>query len=327
MSKVVVTGGAGFIGANVVRRLLDRGVEVVILDDFSTGSLDNIRGLDAEIVEGSILDLSTLKRALNNSSSVIHLAALPSVARSTENPKASHEANATGTIQVLEMARRLQVGHVIVASSSSVYGGSNNGSPAAETDAVSPRSPYAASKLASEAYALAYQSSFHMPTIVFRFFNVYGPLQPAGHAYAACIPAFLTAALLGEPLIVNGDGRQSRDFTFVGDVSEIIVQAALSRTVSESPVNLAFGNSVDLLQLIGVIAQLVGRPLETSFVSARVGDVRHSKANPKELIRLFPEVQPTPLEKGLELTVEWWRTRIGTLGEKRPADNSQPRTP
>lgn len=309
MPTIAVTGGAGFIGANVVRRLLDLGARVNVIDDLSTGDEDNLAGLDVAITHGTILEPKALDEALSGAESVIHLAARPSVARSIDNPAASHDANATGTLQVLEAARRLGVPHAVVASSSSVYG-ANPKLPKSEDDATRPLSPYAASKLATEAYALAYKASFGLDAIAFRFFNVYGPLQPAGHAYAACIPAFVTAALRGEPATITGDGKQSRDFTYVDTVAEVVAAAALEGVASDAPVNLAFGGSTDLLTLIATLEDVVGDAIEVVHTDPRPGDVRHSQADPARLTALFPDVTEIALADGLARTVEWWRKRL-----------------
>ncbi len=308
--KVALTGGAGFIGANLCRALLEQDpIRVSVIDDFSTGDAQNLAGLDLDLVRGSILDPEALDKALEGTESVVHLGARPSVARSLDDPVQTHDVNASGTLAVLEAARRLQVPHVVVASSSSVYGG-NPASPKSEDLATRPLSPYAASKLAAEAYALAYQASFGMPALVFRFFNVYGPLQPAGHAYAACIPAFITAALKGEPVTVHGDGKQSRDFTFVDDVARVIVAAVQDQMTSPDPVNLAFGGSTDLLTLIAELESVVGEKIQVEHAPERPGDVRHSKSDPSELLRLFPGIDPVPLGDGLRATVDWWRDRL-----------------
>jgi UDP-glucose 4-epimerase len=307
--RVAVTGGAGFIGGNLCRALLrEPGVAVSAIDDLSTGDLSNLDGLGMAFKNGSILDPKALDEAFSGADSVVHLAARPSVARSIDNPYQTHEANASGTLAVLESVRRLQIPHIVVASSSSVYGG-NPASPKNEDLATRPLSPYAASKLATEAYALSYQASFGISTLAFRFFNVYGPLQPAGHAYAACIPAFITAALRNEPVIVNGDGKQSRDFTFVDDVARVIVEAVKAKTASENPVNLAFGGSVDLLSLLNELEEIVGHGIEVTHDQERPGDVRHSKADPTEVRALFPQVEPVSLREGLKRTVQWWRER------------------
>ncbi|MEZ5321590.1 MAG: NAD-dependent epimerase/dehydratase family protein [Microthrixaceae bacterium] len=196
--RVLVTGGAGFIGANLVRHLLAHDTDVVVLDDLSTGARSNLGDADITFVEGSILDTDLLDRVAAGADSIVHLAARPSVPRSVKDPVASHLANATGTVNVLEAARRLDGAQVIVASSSSVYG-SNPSLPKHEDLATRPMSPYAASKLATEAYTLAYGATYSMPTLALRFFNVFGPLQAAGHAYAAVIPAFLDAVVAGRP--------------------------------------------------------------------------------------------------------------------------------
>jgi UDP-glucose 4-epimerase len=240
---------------------------------------------------------------------VVHLAARPSVPKSIEDPMASHHANATGTIAVLEAMRRADVGHVIVASSSSVYG-ANPVLPKVETLKPSPVSPYAASKLAAESYALAYGSSFGFDVLAFRFFNVFGPLQPAGHAYAAVVPAFVSAALEGRPLPVHGDGTQTRDFTFVDSVTAVITRTVLTRTGYLEPVNLAFGSRVSLLEVIDVIEDVLGHSVEREMLPSRLGDVRDSQADTGRLRRLVPGLEPVALRTGIERTVEWFRSTM-----------------
>jgi UDP-glucose 4-epimerase len=311
--SIVVTGGAGFIGANLCRRLAGVGETVIALDDLSTGNLENLAGLDVTLIEGTILDPAALDRALLDARAVVHLAARPSVPRSITDPMASHLANATGTVEVLEAARRAGNPHVIVASSSSVYG-ANPILPKHEDLATLPLSPYAASKLATEAYALAYQQSFGLPALAFRFFNVFGPLQAAGHAYAAVVPAFVAAALEDRPLVVHGDGKQSRDFTFVDTVTEVIADAIARGVTSPGPVNLAFGTRTDLLSLIAELETVLGVPLEIEHVETRAGDVKHSQADSTRLQELFPDVVPTALPDALRATVDWFRADVtGTL--------------
>lgn len=301
--RVLVSGGAGFIGANLVRRLLRDGHEVAVIDDLSTGYRANLDGLDVEFHEASILDPTALAAAGARAEAVVHLAAIPSVPRSVAAPLPSHQANATGTLNVLEFARRTGA-HVTVASSSSVYG-ANPELPKVETMMPRPRSPYAVSKLATESYAIAWQLTYGLPTIAFRFFNVYGPLQAPGHAYAAVIPAFLDAALRDEPLVVHGDGLQTRDFTFVDSVTDILTKAATGAVTSEMPVNLAFGSRRSLLDVIGSIEAMVGRPVAREHVAPRVGDVRDSQASNDRLMDLFPQAQATGFEVGLRRTYEW----------------------
>jgi UDP-glucose 4-epimerase len=306
--KVVVTGGAGFIGANLCARLArDPDVsEVIAFDDLSTGFASNLDGVDAALFEADILDAAALDRALEGASSVVHLAARPSVPRSLADPMRSHVVNATGTVEVLEAARRADNAHVVAASSSSVYG-ANPELPKSESATTLPLSPYAASKLATEAYTLSYQYSFGLPALAFRFFNVFGPLQPAGHAYAAVVPAFVSAALDGRPLPVQGDGRQSRDFTFVGTVADVLADAVIRKVTCAEPVNLAFGSRTDLLEVIALLSDLVGRPLEVQHDEPRAGDVRHSQADSSRLHQLFPDVTAVSLRDGLSQTVDWFR--------------------
>jgi UDP-glucose 4-epimerase len=307
--KVVVTGGAGFIGANLARALRRQPevTDVVVIDDFSTGKRSNLTDPEVIVVEGSILDPSALDRAVASASSVVHLAARPSVPRSIADPVASHEANASGTVAVLEAARRHGVGHVIVASSSSVYG-ANPTLPKHEELTPHPLSPYAASKLAAEAYALAYQHSFGVGVLAFRFFNVFGPLQGAGHAYAAVIPAFVSAALADEPLPVHGDGMQTRDFTFIDSLTAVLTDAVLRQVTHPRPVNLAFGGRTDLLTVISLLEEILGHALKREHTGPRPGDVRDSQADQTLLRQLFPAISPIDLETGLRATVEWFVT-------------------
>ncbi|MFB7475968.1 NAD-dependent epimerase/dehydratase family protein [Kitasatospora sp. NPDC056184] len=306
--RVVVTGGAGFIGANLVRALLARPEvdQVRVVDDLSTGRKTNLAGTEAVLHEGTILDRALLDEAFAGADAVVHLAALPSVPRSVADPLASHHANATGTLEVLEAARRAGDLYVAAASSSSVYG-ANRELPKQESMRTAPMSPYAVSKLATESYLAAYHHCYGLGVLPLRFFNVFGPLQPAGHAYAAVVPAFLDAALAGRPVTVHGDGGQSRDFTFVGTVTQVITEAVLRRVVHADPVNLAFGTRTSLLELIGELESVLGRPVEVAHVDPRPGDVRDSQADNTRLRELFPDVTPVPLREGLERTAAWFR--------------------
>ena len=305
--KVVVTGGAGFVGSNLVRHLqhVSEVTEIVVIDDLSFGFADNLDGLDVTFIEGSILDEAVLESAVTGASAIVHLAARSSVPRSVAHPIAAHEANATGTVRVLEAARKVSDVHVIVASSSSVYG-ANEALPKHEKMVTRPVSPYAASKLAAESYTLAWGHSYAVPVLALRFFNIFGPLQPPLHAYAAAIPSFLAAAFTGQPLPVHGDGSQSRDFTYVASVVEIITDAVLRRVSHLEPVNLAFGTSVSLLDVIALMEDVIGRRLPIENLPLRVGDVPRSQADSSALLGLFPDVEPTPLRVGLTETVRWF---------------------
>jgi UDP-glucose 4-epimerase len=229
------------------------------------------------------------------------------VPRSIDDPLASHHANATGTLQVLEGVRRHAVPHIVVASSSSVYG-RNPTLPKHEELVPMPMSPYAVSKLATESYALSHAMCFGIGALAFRFFNVFGPLQEAGHAYAAVVPAFVAAALAGEPVTVHGDGEQTRDFTYVESVCEVISTALRDGVVSERPVNLAFGGRSSLLEVLATLEQIVGRPIERLHTDTRAGDVPHSQADQTNLRALFPAVEPVELEDGLRRTVAWFES-------------------
>jgi UDP-glucose 4-epimerase len=309
--RVLITGGAGFIGANLTRELTGRSIGVSILDDLSTGRKENLTGLDADFHLGSILDIEQLTTLAAGVDAIVHLAARSSVPRSINDPLASHHANASGTLNVLEAARRVGGRHVIMASSSSVYG-ANPELPKRESAATRPMSPYAASKLAAEAYALAYGTAFGLPTLAFRFFNVFGRLQPAGHVYAAVIPAFVDAALRGDTITVHGDGTQSRDFTHVSTVCRTIASALENKISSPDPVNLAFGSRISLNEVLALIAERVDAPLVVTNTDNRTGDVPHSQADPTQLLSLFGDVTPKNFVDGLEETIDWMRSELSS---------------
>ncbi|MEU7740399.1 NAD-dependent epimerase/dehydratase family protein [Nonomuraea sp. NPDC049158] len=308
--KILITGGAGFIGANLCRALASRPEieRITVLDDLSSGDLANLDDVGVEFVRGSILDLNLLTGLVSDATTVVHLAARPSVPRSLADPLASHGVNATGTLHVLEACRATKP-HVILASSSSVYG--DCAEPFKHEDlATRPLSPYGVSKLATEAYALAYASSFSLAVLPFRFFNVYGPLQAADHAYAAVIPAFVSKALAGGPVPIYGDGLQTRDFTYVGSVTEVLCDATVRRVTSTKPVNLAFGTRVSLLELKDLLGSVLDQPIEAAYLPPRTGDIRESQASSSLLRELFPGVRSVPLEDGLRMTVDWFEKAV-----------------
>lgn len=309
--RITVTGGAGFIGANLCRLLSVRGHDVAVLDDLSTSVMSNVDGLDVDLRLGSVLNRDALRDACRHAEAIVHLAAVPSVARSLENPRRSHEANVTGTLCVLEEARRVGA-HVVVASSGSVYG-ANPALPRAEDLACVPGSPYAASKLAAESYALSYGTSFGLDCLAVRLFNVFGPLQRADHAHAAVIPTFIRAALCHEPVRVHGDGEQSRDFTFVDTVAEILADSVERRVTSDRPVNLAFGTTTTVNELVLLLGELLGRTLAVATDPPRPGDVRHSRVRSDSMRALFPTIEPVSLVVGLRHTIDW----MATLGARR----------
>jgi UDP-glucose 4-epimerase len=306
--RLLLTGGAGFIGSNLTRLALAEGHEVSIIDDLSNGFAENLDGLEVSFRHGSILDPDVLGSAMKGVDSVVHLAALGSVPRSIKDPLASHHANATGTLTVLEAARAAGVGHLLVSSSSSVYG-LNPALPKNEREWVRPVSPYAVSKLATEQYVLAYQQSYGLDTLAFRLFNVYGPRQMPGHAYAAVIPIFLDALLKSEPVTVNGDGQHSRDFTYVGSVVRVLMDALTRHVSHPEPVNLAFGTNTTLNALIRCMESVGGLRAKVQYRDARPGDVRASQADNSTLTALFPHIEPVTLEHGLQETLTWLKQR------------------
>lgn len=305
--KILITGGAGFIGSNLVAYINAQGDghQVTVLDDFSTGRESNLEGLSYDLITGSVADEMIVRRAMESVDAVVHLGALGSVPRSIKDPMASHIANLTGTINVLEAAREAGA-YVTFASSSSVYG-ANAKLPKSEFDWTRPMSPYAVTKLGAEAYVLAYQYAYGLPTLAFRFFNVYGPKQPADHVYAAVVPRFLHAALSELPLQIHGDGFQSRDFTYVDTVCQALFSAISRRVVSPDPVNLAYGSSTALLDLVTLIEKLLGKTVLRNHLPPRVGDVRASQSDGVRIREMFPDVTPTSLADGLAATIDWFQ--------------------
>jgi len=336
--EVVVTGGAGFIGSNLGHELLTLSDvdEVAALDDLSTGFRANLDGTGIRLLEGTILDPDALDAACEGADAVVHLAALPSVPRSVIDPVASHHASATGTLEVLQAARRAGDLHVVIASSSSVHG-ANRELPKREGMRTALVSPYAVSKQATEAYAMSFGHTYGLPTLAFRFFNVYGPLQAAGHAYAAVIPAFVDSALRGEALTIHGDGEQTRDFTYVGTVTRVLADAVTRRVTDLEPVNLAFGTRTSLNALVDELAALLGHRPAVDHVEQRAGDVRDSQADHTRLRHRFPDVEPVPLrEKGCPSRSwrRWWpvvATVVGGCRRRswtgRRGSSSRPTTP
>ena len=319
---VLVTGGAGFIGSNLAQRLVDddRVARVTVLDDLSTGRRDNLDGIatnsdtTVDLIEGTVLDEALVTQLAAEATAVVHLAAIPSVPRSVDKPRPSMTTNIDGTVNVLEAIRSAGGRPLVFASSSSVYGAADV-LPKTIDLAPAPLSPYAVSKLAGESAVLAWRHCYGFPAVPFRFFNVYGLGQRAGDAYAAVIPAFLDAALAGRPVPINGDGLQSRDFTYVGDVVDVLAEVALGGLDSAHPVNLAFGRRWTLLDVVAELETLLGRSLEVVFGPDRPGDVRHSQADPTGLEQLLGIRNPVELDAGLARTLAWWTPGSATHGQ------------
>jgi len=310
--EITITGGAGFIGANLAQRLIAEGHKVVILDDLSTGKLNNIDISDVDFNEGSVESIESIAKSAVDSDLLVHLAARGSVPRSIAEPLATHNVNATGTLNVMEVARRVGA-RVIFSSSSSVYG-ANTELPKTESMWTSPLSPYAASKLAGEGYCAAYSESYGVPTTVFRFFNIFGPWQRPDHDYAAVIPRWIWAALNNQPILLDGDGTQTRDFTYVDTVVDTIVNAIDRELNHPQPINLAFGNRISLLEVIGELERIFGRTLEVEKRPRRVADVPHSQNDPTLVNSVFPSIASTSFPEALEKTVEWMRSNGPAVG-------------
>ncbi len=311
MTRVLVTGGAGFIGSHLVDALVARGDTVRVLDNFSTGRRENLVAVQdqIELVEGDLRDPDAVAQAVNGVDLVFHQGALPSVPRSVADPLTSHEVNSTGTLRLLLAARDAGVRRVVVASSSSVYGDTPT-LPKVEMMATSPRSPYAISKLASEQYAGSFAQLFDLETVALRYFNVFGPRQDPYSSYAGVIPRFCLAAWRGAPCLIYGDGQQSRDFTFVADVVQANLLAAAAPEASGHTFNIAYGAQTTLLDVVAILRELTGQALEVRHEAPRAGDVRHSLAaigKAQELLGYQPQVR---FAEGLERTLGWYQHQV-----------------
>lgn len=302
---MAITGGAGFIGSNLAATLISEGHEVTVVDDLSTGLKSNIDFNNCNFAEMSIIDGERLKKELKGCEVIFHLGARGSVPRSIKSPVATHEVNATGTLNVLEAARETGA-HVIFSSSSSVYGRNMN-LPKDEKMWLGPMTPYAASKLSAEGYVEAYGAAYDLPVTILRFFNVFGPKQRPDHAYAAVIPKWIWLAMNDKPIEIFGDGTQSRDFTYVKTVIEIAKTSMEKKIVTNGAVNLAYGNRIFLTDLVELLRQEFPR-LQVSNVEPRKGDVKESQNFPELLKNLFPNVQPYSFEQALKETIEWMRS-------------------
>ena len=304
--RVLVTGGAGFIGSHLVRDRLELGDDVVVLDDLSTGFRDNVPA-DVRLVEGSVADPDAVKDATAGVDLILHLAAARAVLRSVEDPLGTDRVNTAGTLTLLTAARDVGASRVVLASSSSVYGGVAP-TPTPEAAPLRPKSPYAVSKLAGEHYARVFSELYGLETVALRYFNVFGPRQRPDSAYAAVIPLFIDALAEGRPPIVHGDGLQSRDFTYISDVvrANRLASEADADVVSGDVFNVARGEPSSLLDLIGHLEEIMGTVAEPEYVEPRAGDIRASCADAtkaRDVLGWRPEVS---FGEGLEHVVEWY---------------------
>jgi len=309
--RVLVTGAAGFIGSHLVRALLDRGDEVAAIDDLSTGLARRLLEFEGRIDFNArdIRDTTALDQAMAGCDAVLHEAAIPSVARSVDDPIGTSSVSTEGTIQVMLAASRARLRRVVFAGSSAVYGASPE-LPRRETQRPDPRSPYAVSKLAAEGYVHALGALHGIETVVLRYFNIFGPDQDPASEYAAVVPRFISAALRSEPVTVHGDGLQSRDFTHVENVVSANMLALTAEGASGATCNVGCGGRYTLLDLVDLIGKAVGRPMHVGHGPARPGDVRDSQAAiDVARSRLGYEVQ-VPFEEGIRRTVAWYAARL-----------------
>lgn len=300
MALYLVTGGAGFIGSNVVERLALQGKHVRVLDNFSTGKRENLAPwLDQiDLFEGDIRDTGAVQQAMEGVDYVLHQAALPSVPWSVADPSTTHGVNVTGTLNVLIAARDAHAKRVVFASSCAVYGDNDN-LPLQETALPRPLSPYAASKLAGETYCHAFHLTYGLPTVCLRYFNVYGPRQDPNGAYAAVVPKFATRMKAGLRPVIYGDGKQTRDFVYVGDVVRSNLLACENEEATGRVLNVASGQRVSLLELVDALNALLGTQLSPRFEPERTGDIRHSAGDGGQLAALFHRGAETSLAEGL----------------------------
>ena len=308
MTTVLITGGGGFIGGHLVDRLLALGHGVRVLDNFSTGRRDNLRQTLAhiELIEGDLRDPDTVRRATRGAEVVYHLGALPSVPRSVNDPRTTNAINVEGTLNVLLAARDAGVRRVVLASSSSVYGDTSV-LPKIETMPPQPRSPYAISKLAAEQYTCSFTSLYGLETVALRYFNVFGPRQDPTSQYAGVIARFCTTALSGGPYTVQGDGQQSRDFTYIENVLRANLLAAEMPDIAGQVFNIACGERVTLLEMIAILNRLLGAEIPVEHGPARSGDVRHSLADIQKARRLLGYTPEVSFGEGLARTLAWYR--------------------
>jgi len=308
VAKYLVTGGAGFIGSHIVEELLRRGQTVRVADDFSTGRRENLpEGGRVELIEGDLAEPEIARRAAEGMDFVIHQAAIPSVPRSVEDPVRTNRANVEASLQVLVAARDAGVKRLVYAGSSSVYGNSAV-LPKREDMRPAPLSPYALQKLMAEMYCQLFTSLYSLETVTTRYFNVFGPRQSPSSPYSGVISLFIKALASGQAPTVHGDGRQTRDFTYVSDVVSGVLRCCDAPSVSGEVLNLAPGSRVSLLEVLRSLQTILGSEAEPVFGPTREGDVRDSQADIGKARRLLGFEPVVPLHEGLRRTVEWYRS-------------------
>ena len=300
-SLVLVTGGAGFIGSNLVDALLAKGHAVRILDDMSTGKRCNLPmdNPKVELIEGDVADAALVARVMAGCSAVVHLAAVASVQASVDDPVRTHQSNFIGTLNVCEAMRESGVKRVVFASSAAVYGNNGEGESIVEDTPKAPLTPYASDKLASEYYLDFYRRQHGLEPAIFRLFNVFGPRQDPSSPYSGVISIFSERAVKGLPITIFGDGEQTRDFIYVGDLVNILVQAVEARQVEEGAVNVGLNKATTLKQMLEALGDVLGGLPPISYSAARSGDIRHSRADNSRLLQRFKLGETTPMSVGL----------------------------
>ncbi len=306
----LVTGGAGFIGSNIARALVKDGKKVRVLDDFSTGRQENLKGLEeAEVIEGSLLERERLQKVLKGVRYVLHQAAIPSVPRSVADPLLSNEANISGTLHLLEAARKAQVERFVYAASSSAYGDTEV-LPKIESMPADPLSPYAVGKYTGELYAKVYANIYGLQTVSLRYFNIFGPRQDPASEYAAVIPKFILKMLKNEAPVIYGDGEQSRDFTYIENAVEANISACTSNRVGKGEViNVACGERYTLNELVEALKEILETVVEPVYTGPRPGDVKHSLADIEKAQQLLGYEVKVDFKAGLKLTADWFKVR------------------
>lgn len=300
-APILITGGAGFIGSHLADALLDNGYCVRVLDDLSTGKRSNLPlgNPRIELVEGDVADAALVVRAAMGCQAVVHLAAVASVQASVDDPVRTHQSNFIGTLNVCEAMRQAGIKRVLFASSAAVYGNNGDGESISEDTPESPLTPYASDKLSSEHYLDFYRRQHALEPVVFRFFNIFGPRQAASSPYSGVISIFAERAEKGLPITVFGDGEQTRDFFYVGDLVKILTQALELPNAEEGAINVGLNQATSLNQLLSALSEMLGELPAIAYQPARPGDIRHSRANNRRLLDRLKLAEPTPLSVGL----------------------------
>jgi UDP-glucose 4-epimerase len=307
--KYLVTGGAGFIGSNIVKRLLELGEFVRIIDNFSTGRKENIEEFignpNFELIEGDITDLNICQKSIKDMDFVLHQAAIPSVNRSILDPKSTFEANAIGTLNLLIAVKKYKIKKIVYASSSSIYGPGHV--PKKEEMTPNPISPYALSKFTGEKLCQIFSKIYGIPTICLRYFNVFGPRQNPFSEYAAVIPKFISAFLKNKRPVIYGDGKQTRDFTYVENVVEANLKASRSKFRGGEIFNIACGKQISLLDLINILNKYLFKNIKPLFRNERPGDIKHSFADISKAKKILGYTPKISFKDGLKMAIEWFK--------------------